>query len=222
MFFTVFFRVSRVFNIDISIFTDTIDIKRGDYMSFGERLKEARLLKGYTQKQLGEKLNIAGTTITGYEKDNSEPSMLVISKIMNVLDIDANFLFQDVTQDHIFENSSTPEEFENIIKKYRNLDDEGRKLVNHVLAVEVKRSKDLLEARESAKKRLLTYEKNFKKIQGNKSQTIYSTDFTQTSMVAESSTPYGVNAAHERTDIEVTDEMCQHNNDIMNDDSEWE
>jgi transcriptional regulator with XRE-family HTH domain len=31
-----------------------------------------------------------------------------------------------------------------------------------------------------------------------------------------------LNAAHERTDIEVTDEMRQHDNDIMNDDSEWE
>lgn len=31
-----------------------------------------------------------------------------------------------------------------------------------------------------------------------------------------------LNAAHERTDIEVTDEMCQHDDDIMNDDSEWE
>lgn len=31
-----------------------------------------------------------------------------------------------------------------------------------------------------------------------------------------------VNAAHGRTDIEVTDEMRQHDDDIMNDDSEWE
>ena len=31
-----------------------------------------------------------------------------------------------------------------------------------------------------------------------------------------------VNAAHERTDIEVTDEMRKHDDDIMNDDSEWE
>lgn len=30
------------------------------------------------------------------------------------------------------------------------------------------------------------------------------------------------NAAHERTDIEVTDEMRQHDDSIMNDDSEWE
>lgn len=29
-------------------------------------------------------------------------------------------------------------------------------------------------------------------------------------------------AAHARTDIEVTDEMNQHDDDIMNDDSEWE
>lgn len=31
-----------------------------------------------------------------------------------------------------------------------------------------------------------------------------------------------LNAAHERTDIEVTGEMRQHDDDIMNDDSEWE
>lgn len=30
------------------------------------------------------------------------------------------------------------------------------------------------------------------------------------------------NAAHERTDIEVTNEMKKHDDDIMNDDSEWE
>lgn len=29
------------------------------------------------------------------------------------------------------------------------------------------------------------------------------------------------NAAHERTDIEITDEMRQHDDDIMNDDSNW-
>lgn len=31
-----------------------------------------------------------------------------------------------------------------------------------------------------------------------------------------------LNAAHERTDIEVTEEMKKHDDDIMNDDSEWE
>lgn len=31
-----------------------------------------------------------------------------------------------------------------------------------------------------------------------------------------------VNAAHERTDIKVTDEMKKHDDDIMTDDSEWE
>lgn len=33
---------------------------------------------------------------------------------------------------------------------------------------------------------------------------------------------YSLNAAHERTDIEVTDEMRQHDDDIMDNDSEWE
>ena len=31
-----------------------------------------------------------------------------------------------------------------------------------------------------------------------------------------------LNAAHARTDIEITEEMKKHDDDIMNDDSEWE
>lgn len=87
-------------------------------MSFGERLKEARTLRGLTQKQLAEKLNIGSTTVTGYEKDNSEPNMLTISKIMEILEVDANYLFQDETRE-LYKNEASPEEFENIIKKYR-------------------------------------------------------------------------------------------------------
>ena len=34
-------------------------------MVFGEQLKEVRLMRGYTQKQLAERLGITGTTVTG-------------------------------------------------------------------------------------------------------------------------------------------------------------
>lgn len=42
---------------------------------------------------------------------------------------------------------------------------------------------------------------------------------TTPSMVAEESAPYEANAAHERTDIEVTDEMRTQDDDIMNDEN---
>ena len=63
-------------------------------MGFANRLKEARLAKGYTQEQLGELIGVAKTTITGYEK-NREPSVAKIGEIAEALDVDVNFLFQD-------------------------------------------------------------------------------------------------------------------------------
>ncbi len=109
-------------------------------MSFGERLREARLLKGYTQKQLAEKLDIGGTTVTGYEKDNSEPNMATISKIIRVLGVDANFLLQDEIPKLAYKNNATLEEFENLVKKYRELDLHGKKIVDFTLQEEWERS----------------------------------------------------------------------------------
>ena len=51
-----------------------------------EKLIEVRIKKGYTQEQMANKLNIARTTYTGYEKGNVNPSLevaLIIKKILN-------------------------------------------------------------------------------------------------------------------------------------------
>ena len=117
-------------------------------MSFGDRLKEARIMKGYTQKQLAEKLNIGGTTVTGYEKDNSEPSMNTISKIMEILDVDANFLFQDESYETTQEEKELSEKIKNLAKKYRALDSFGRQTVDIVLDREVTRAKELSNMKE--------------------------------------------------------------------------
>lgn len=106
-------------------------------MAFGERLKEARLMRGYTQKQLAEKLGIAGTTVTGYEKNNSEPSMLIINRIMKTLDVDANFLFQDEAEN--VDTLLEPLEYQ-LIEKYRALDSHGKKMVDFTLENEYQRS----------------------------------------------------------------------------------
>ena len=120
-------------------------------MSFGDRLKEARIMKGYTQKQLAEKLNIGGTTVTGYEKDNSEPSMNTISKIMEILDVDANFLFQDESYETTQKEKELSEKIKNLAKKYRDLDSFGRQTVDIVLDREITRVKELSNMKERMK-----------------------------------------------------------------------
>ena len=61
-------------------------------MTFGERLALARKEKGYTQEQLASLIGIAKSTLTGYEKGNREPDILKIKKIIEILNIDADYL----------------------------------------------------------------------------------------------------------------------------------
>lgn len=65
-----------------------------------EKLIEIRKAKGYTQECMANKLNIARTTYTGYEKGNFAPSLemaLQIKKILNYKKDDI-FLISNVSK----------------------------------------------------------------------------------------------------------------------------
>lgn len=110
-------------------------------MALTDRMKEARKTKGLTQESIARKIGVAKSTYTGYEKGNSEPNMLILSRIMNVLEVDAIFLFQD-EMDDLRNATATPQEMENIIKKYRLLDPYGKEAVDSVLNVEYRRCEE--------------------------------------------------------------------------------
>lgn len=117
-------------------------------MAFKDRLKEARLSRGFTQEQIAKQIGVAKSTFTGYEKGNSEPSMLTISKIMNVLKVDANFLWQDETNSLTELVVSLDEKA--LLKKYRDLDPHGKEMVDFTLQKEYERSKALEEQKEKS------------------------------------------------------------------------
>lgn len=56
-------------------------------MSFGDRLKQYREAKGYTQEQLAGLIGVAKTTITGYERGNRAPDVSKIKKLAAALDV---------------------------------------------------------------------------------------------------------------------------------------
>lgn len=150
-------------------------------MSFGSRLREKRKELGITQPQLAKLLGVSQSAIGSWETDTNSPRATLLYDLFDILHCDANYLLQDETRE-LYKDKATPEEFENIIKKYRELDEHGTEMVNFVLDKEYKRS--------VAKK-------------------------TSTEVIE---MPHeALNAARERTDIEVTDEMRQHDDDIMND-----
>lgn len=81
---------------------------------FGQRLVAAREEKGYNQKQFAELLNITPTRLNYWEKDKREPDFFMFSKIIKLLDVDANKLLGIE-----FDTSSTDTED---IKLYKQLD----------------------------------------------------------------------------------------------------
>lgn len=63
-------------------------------MTFGSRLREARLRRGLTQEQLAQEIGVAKSTLTGYEKGNREPDIAKIKRLLETLRIDAAYLFE--------------------------------------------------------------------------------------------------------------------------------
>ncbi len=109
-------------------------------MAINDRIKEARCRKHMTQGQLADLIGVAKSTVTGYEKGNSEPNIETICKIMAALDVDANFLWQDCCN---FPLQVSYAEMEHI-KQYRTLDQHGKELVDIILKKQVERCESIL------------------------------------------------------------------------------
>ena len=58
----------------------------------GQRLKELREEKGYTQKQLAEKLGINSVTYLHYEKEQREPPLSLLADIAKFYGVSVDYL----------------------------------------------------------------------------------------------------------------------------------
>ncbi|MBQ3502114.1 MAG: helix-turn-helix transcriptional regulator [Clostridia bacterium] len=61
--------------------------------TFGENIKKYRLLKNLSQKQLGEKVGFSARSVSDWECNNTEPNIETIKKLIKVLDISLDELF---------------------------------------------------------------------------------------------------------------------------------
>lgn len=112
-------------------------------MAFYDRLKESRIKSGLTQEQLAEKLGVAKSTLSGYESGKREPTIATIAKVLDILNIDANYLYQDETK--ALTELIVDRDKKMLLKKYSDLDDHGREMVDFTLQKEWERSTNLIE-----------------------------------------------------------------------------
>lgn len=91
-------------------------------MGIGRRLKEARTLRKMTQLDLANAVGVSKGAIGNYETDVSSPNEPILIKLMEVLQIDANFLYQD----YIISSMSLADDEKHLIHLWRGADERAR------------------------------------------------------------------------------------------------
>ena len=99
-------------------------------MSIGTRIKECRENLGITQEELAKLLNVSKGAIGNYEADISYPKIENMTKLFSILKTDANYLFQDDAQ--LSKETFSMNEIMHI-KKYRTLDEHGKRAIDNLL-----------------------------------------------------------------------------------------
>lgn len=105
-------------------------------MTFGERLKDARLHKGYTQKQLANIIGAKHNSISNWENDQNRPDPNTIELLCSVLDISANYLLGINKSDIL-----TPEA-EEVALSYMRANPKKQIIVRMTLDLHIKEIKD--------------------------------------------------------------------------------
>lgn len=99
------------------------------------RLRAARIDKNMTQQEVANILGIKPNTLSNWEKGRTEPDIDTFVKLCDIYEIDCASLLNDVYAFKRVKSDISLSEYE-YIKKYRNLDDHGKDLVNTILEKE--------------------------------------------------------------------------------------
>lgn len=59
---------------------------------YGERIRSLRKHKKLTMKKLGENLNLAESTISGYENETRKPDLDTLNKFANFFEVNTDYL----------------------------------------------------------------------------------------------------------------------------------
>lgn len=111
-------------------------------MTFGERLMALRKENGYsTRNEFAEKLGIPSTTLRNYETNAREPGHAFLIQVSKLLNVSIDYLLCTSEEKELVKSYDLKSSEYNHIKKYRFIDDFGRKTVNLVLDREVERVK---------------------------------------------------------------------------------
>mgnify|MGYP001852176676 CR=1 FL=1 len=162
-------------------------------MKFGDRLTLLRKEKGLTREALADILKISKYTLRNYELSISEPGSVFLKQVSEYFDVSIDYLMG------MTDEKEKIKPYNLKASEYRNLDDYGRETVDLILERESQRTSTIADQAE----RIAELE------QPSKVTQLPDRSYLEP------------NAAHDRTDIQVTDEMHKHDDALMKNDDEW-
>lgn len=84
-----------------------------DYSVIGQRIKQARLAKNYTQDELSEKIDVSVAFLSRVERGNSHINLKRLHQLCNLLDVSEGYILNGASSDS--ENYLT-KEFNELLK----------------------------------------------------------------------------------------------------------
>ncbi len=107
-------------------------------MTFGQKLRELRIKKNITQKDLADKLHVSFQTISKWENDTTEPDLATIREISKTLNCSFDYLLNE--EDTPIEDNQQEENKASIYVKH--CIDCGKDITNDLSSHQVTRKKD--------------------------------------------------------------------------------
>lgn len=110
-----------------------------DYTYLGNLLKETREAVNMKQSEVAELIGCTASNISSWERAKSKIDIESLVSLCDIYKIDFNNLMLSVHEQKFSEFSSFEKEY---IKKYRTLDEYGKKAINNLLNIEYDRCKN--------------------------------------------------------------------------------
>ncbi|MCL2254490.1 MAG: helix-turn-helix domain-containing protein [Lachnospiraceae bacterium] len=100
---------------------------KNKHYKFGNAMKNLRESKGLTQEQLAAKIEKSTSAVGQFERGINRPNFATLEKIINVLDADANLLFER-------EEKSYPKEALMIAYMLSSMSSEEKDIIGNMLS----------------------------------------------------------------------------------------
>jgi transcriptional regulator with XRE-family HTH domain len=101
-------------------------------MNVGERIKELRSKKGWTQTDLANQVGITYVQVGRYEKQKAKPSSQVLQKIATALDTTIDFLMNGSSTEQAIDTINDKELLV-LFSEIENLSDQDKEMIKFFL-----------------------------------------------------------------------------------------